>query len=458
MFREFLKKLEDNQQLIRVNQKVKLDFELASVIEAMLEQDRPIGLFDNVEHPSGIPVVGGLLGNIKRIALALGVEPNQLSNKLEYALANLVKPVVVEDAPFKQNIILGDQVNLREQLPIPWHNQGDAGPYVTSGIMVSRDPETGRHNYSYNRLQITGPRRTGININAWRHLAWFYDKTEKQGQPLPVAVVIGVDPAVEIAAGFRIEEDEAELAGAINGKPLPISKCSTVDIYVPADAEIVLEGHLLPHVRESEGPLAEFTGHFGEEYQNPVFEVSAISYRNNPIYRTLIPGTFEHIYIGNVLPREITLKNMTRYVSPNVKAVHLAPYASGFMAVVAIDKKNQGEPKNIALAALMSHVNIKVAVIVDTDIDIYQPSDILWAIATRVDANKDIFIVPYAQGMENDPTTDAEGMHSKFAIDATIDLKIKDDYTRVRYPRVDLDKIFASSGIAGDCGKATVTK
>ncbi|MPN62791.1 Phenolic acid decarboxylase subunit C [bioreactor metagenome] len=123
-----------------------------------------------------------------------------------------------------------------------------------------------------------------------------------------------------------------------------------------------------------------------------------------------------------------------------MRAVHLAPYASGFMAIVAIDKKNQGEPKNIALAALTAHVNIKAAVVVDTDIDIYQPTDILWAMATRVDARKDIIAIPYAQGMENDPTTDAEGMQSKFIIDATLDLAIKDDYRRVRYPAVDLEK------------------
>lgn len=440
MFREYLQTLRENHQLIDADRPVELDYELASITQAMLEQDRPMAMFRNVNHPSKIPVVGGLLGNIRRIALALGVEPPDISAHLEHALANLIQPQVVADAPFQENVVLGDDINLRELLPIPWHNRGDAGPYVTAGLMIGRDPDTGRHNYSYNRLQITGPRKTGINMNAWRHLAYFYETAESRNEPLPVAVVIGVDPAVEIAAGFRLEEDEAMLAGAIRGKALPVCKSSTLGILVPADAEIVLEGHLMPRRREPEGPLAEFTGHFGEVYQNPVFEVSAVSYRNNPIYRTLIPGTFEHIYIGNVLPREITLKNMTRYVSPNVKGVHLAPYASGFMAIVAIDKKNQGEPKNIALAALTSHVNIKVAVVVDTDIDIYQPTDILWAMATRVDARRDIVTIPYAQGMENDPTTDAQGMHSKYAIDATLDLAIKDDYKRVRYPAVDLEQ------------------
>lgn len=440
-FREYLQKLQAAGQLVTIDKEVQLNFELASILDTMLQQNRPVGLFENVPHPSGIPVVGGLLGNMERIALALGTEPAGISRKLEMALANLIDPVVVDNPAWKQNVFRGDEINLEEQLPIPWHNKGDAGPYITAGIMISKDPTTGRQNYSYNRLQLKGPRKFGIMMNAWRHIAWFYQKLEERDEPLPVAVAIGVDPAVEIATGFRIEEDEARLAGAINGQPLPVSKCHTVDLLAPAGAEIVIEGFVPPHKRETEGPLAEFTGHFGEVYQNPVFEVTALSYRDKPIFRTIVPGSFEHIYIGNVLPREIMLYNMTTHASPNVRAVHLTPYSGGFMAVVAIDKKNEGEPKNIALAALMTHVNIKVAVVVDTDVDIYQPSDILWAIATRVDAKRDIFTVPYAQGMENDPTTGPDGTHTKFAIDATLALDLRDDYKRVRYPRVDLDKI-----------------
>lgn len=447
-FRDYLQRLRAAGQLVTIDKEVQLNFELASILDTMMQQNRPVGLFKNVAHPSGIPVVGGLLGNIERIALALDTEPAGISRKLERALANLIDPEVVDNPPWKENVFLGEAVNLPEQLPVPWHNEGDAGPYITAGIMISKDPVTGRQNYSYNRLQLKGPRKFGIMMNAWRHIAWFYQELEKRDAPLPVAVAIGVDPAVEIAAGFRIEDDEARLAGAINGQPLPVSRCNTVDLLAPAGAEIVIEGFVPPHRRETEGPLAEFTGHFGEVYQHPVLEVTALSYREKPIFRTIVPGSFEHIYLGNVLPREIMLGKMTGHVSPNVRAVHLTPYSGGFMAVIAIDKKNEGEPKNIALAALMTHVNIKVAVVVDTDVDIYQPSDILWAIATRVDAKRDIFTVPYAQGMENDPTTGPDGTHTKFAIDATLAMGLRDNYKRVRYPRVDLDQILA--GLKGD--------
>jgi 2,5-furandicarboxylate decarboxylase 1 len=439
-FREYLDRLEARGQLVKIQKEVQLDYELAAVINTMLEQNQAIGLFENVKHPSGIPVVGGLLGSMDRIATALEVELPGIGRKLEGALANLLKPQVVEDAPFKENVITGDAINLREQLPIPWHNAGDGGPYVTGGVMIARGVEAGRHNYSYNRLHVHAPGEFGIMMNSWRHIAWFYNEAEQAGRPLPAAVVIGVDPAVEIAAGFRIEDDEAELAGGINGRPLAITRCITNDLYVPAGAEIVIEGQIPPFIRKDEGPLAEFTGHFGEVYQHPVFQVSAICYRNKPIYRTIVPASLEHIYIGNVLPREIMLLNLTRHVSPNVRAVHLTPYSGGFMAVVAIDKKNEGEPKNIAFAALAAHVNIKLVVVVDTDVDIYQASDILWAMSTRMDANRDVFVVPYAQGMENDPTTSAEGTNTKMAIDATLNLALKQDYKRVTYPKVDLSR------------------
>lgn len=443
-FREYLEKLKKHGQLVDINREVEVDFELSNVFNAMLQENKPVGFFNNVKHKSGIPIVGGLLGNMERIALALDVEVPEISNKLEEALNNLIEPEIVDDAPFKENVILGDDINLLDQLPIPWHNKGDAGPFITSGVMISKDPISGRQNYGYNRLQVKGPKKTGIMMNAWRHINYFYQEVEKNDLPLPFSLAIGVDPAVEIAAGFRIDGDEAYLAGGINGEALKVCKCSTNELYAPACSEIVIEGFILPNVRELEGPLAEFTGHFGEEYQHQVVEITAINYRNKPIYRDLIPGGYEHIYLGNVLPREISLFQNTRKASPNVQAVHLTPYSGGFMAVVSVDKKNDGEPKNIALAAFSTHVNIKVVIVVDKDVNIHQPSDLLWSMATRVDAERDIIIIPYAQGMENDPMTDAEGIHTKYAIDATLPLRLTKDYQRVTYPSVDLTKWYNS--------------
>ncbi len=437
--RQFLEKLKQNGQLIEIDKKVKLDFEFAAIENAMEKEGRPAGLFTNTDNPSGIPIVGGVLGHMKRIALALDCTEQEINQKVDEALGRLMAPEVVENPPFLENIISGEDINLLEQLPIPHHNSGDAGPYITGGIIVSKDPETGRQNFSFNRLQVKGPRKLGLMMNEWRHIYQNFKKYEAKGEDMPIAIAIGVDPAVEISTGFRIEEDEAYLAGALNGEPLKVARGNAVDINVPADTEILVEGFVKIKEWEDEGPLAEFTGHYGEHQYMPVIEVTSICYRNNPIYQTIIPASNEHINVGNVLSREPMLKRMVSHVSPNVTDVHLTPYTGGFMAIVALSKTNSGEPKNVAMAALMTHVNIKIAVVVDPDVNIYLPADILWAMSTRVDANKDIVTVPYAQGMENDPTTDEEGMQTKFAIDATIDLKIKDDYRRVTYPAVDLD-------------------
>ncbi|HHY38503.1 MAG TPA: UbiD family decarboxylase [Clostridia bacterium] len=435
--RTFLEALRSKGHLVEISRRVSLVHEMGAVADALIRTGGPAPLFKNVDHPSGIPVTGGLLASIDRIAIALGCEKSEVTGVIGRALKEPSSTVLVDRPPFRENVIVGGTL---DSLPIPFHNPGDAGPYITGGIAIARDPDTGRHNYSYNRLQIKGPRKTGFVMNVWRHIRQFYEKAEQRGEALPVAIAIGLDPVIHIAAGLRTDEEEGRIAAALRGEPLEVGKCETVDIEVPAHAEIVIEGRILPGIREEEGPLAEFTGHYGEKWYPPVMEVTAICHRSNPIFQTIIPGSFEHVYLGNVLPREPLLLEFTRHVSKGVKGVHLAPYTGGFMAVVSLEKSNPGEPKNVALAALMTHVNIKMAVVVDPDVDIHSPSDVLWAMTTRVDPSKDIFVVPRAQGIENDPTADKHGVHSKIGIDATLEESKKKDYKRVVYPPVDLKR------------------
>lgn len=332
----------------------------------------------------------------------------------------------------------GEEVDLY-RLPIPFHAQGDAGPFITGGVTFSKDPATGRGNCSYQRMQLKGRNKLGIMINEWRHLRGFLAFAEKQNQPLPIAVAIGLDPAIMIAAGIRTERDEIEIAGGIRGEPIEIARGATVDINVPARAEIVVEGRIIPGVRESEGPLAEFTGHYGALWDCPVFEVTAICHRREPIFQTIVPGSFEHVNLGNVLPREPILRQFVRHVAPQVSVVHLTPYSGGFMAVAALEKDNPGQPKNVALAALASHVNIRICIVVDPDINIFVPSEVLFALSTRVDWKEDVFLVPHAQGHELDLTGDERGVQTKIGIDATlVKGRRKEYHQRVVYPEVDL--------------------
>jgi 2,5-furandicarboxylate decarboxylase 1 len=287
-------------------------------------------------------------------------------------------------------------------------------------------------------MQVLGPHTFGFNVNEWRHVMQFYRVQEAKGEPLPVAVAIGLDPALMIAAGARYDGDELLIAGALHGEGVPVSRGVTVDIDIPSEAEIVIEGYLPPQVRRPEGLLAEFHGHYGEMWSSPTFEVTAVCYRDAPIFQTILPGWAEHVYIGNVLPREPLLLRFVRHVSKNVTGLHIPPCGNGFLAVVQVRKSNPGEPKNLALAAFTAHVNVKQVVVVDPDVDIYDPADVQWAITNRVDWSRDIFLVPGSQGHEMDPTADVRGVHTKIGIDATYKPERREYGERVGYPQVAL--------------------
>ncbi|HHY39611.1 MAG TPA: UbiD family decarboxylase [Clostridia bacterium] len=436
--RSFLKVLEEQRQLHVIKKEVALEYEIGDVLVALERKGLGAALFENVRGHN-IPVVGGVLGSQERIALALGCEKSEVVDRVASCFENPIPPVEVDWGYFDEVVATGDEVDLGS-LPIPRHARGDAGPFITAGVTVSKDPETGVQNLSFQRMQVKGKNRLGIMINEWRHLKGFLDKAESRHEPLPIAVAIGVDPVISIAAGFRYDGDEAELAGALRGKPLEVKKCFTSDIRVPSRTEILIEGIILPGEREEEGPLAEFTGHYGEPWKNPVVKVTAIARRKAPIYQTLAGASYEHINLGNVLPREPLLKKFCTYVSKNVKAVHIPPYGSGFLAIISMDKKNPGEPKNVALAAMMTYVNIKHVIVVDPDVDIFDAGQVMWALSTRVKPERDVFYVPYAQGHELDPSADHRGVHTKVGIDATLEDDLKAYYKKVVYQDVDIEK------------------
>ncbi|HCV33358.1 MAG TPA: UbiD family decarboxylase, partial [Acidimicrobiaceae bacterium] len=223
----------------------------------------------------------------------------------------------------------------------------------------------------------------------------------------------------------------------IRGQGIAVCRATTVDVDVPVGAEIVIEGLLHPSVREPEGPLAEFHGYHGEPWNSPTFEVTAISWRDDPIYQTIVPGSFEHVYLGNVLPREPLLRRFVRHLDPSAE-VHIPPWANGFLAVVRIERDNPGTPKNLALAALAAHLNIRQVVVVDRDVDMYQATEVQWALANRVYWPDDVFTVPGAQGHEMDPVGDQRGVSTKVGFDATYKREKREYGERVHYPSVNL--------------------
>ncbi len=435
--RSYLEVLKANGELLEVKKAVSLEHEIGSVLASLERKSAEAALFTNVVGHD-IPVAGGLLSDHRKIALALGCSIDRVSDVVAAALdaSESREPVVTNTPAFRENVITGADVDLFK-LPIPTHAPGDGGPFITAGITISRAYHGGRQNCSYQRMHIKERDMTGIMINEWRHLKDFLDEAESDGQSLPIAVAVGVDPAIMIAAGIRTDIDEMELASRLRGAPIELARCVTSDLLVPAHAEFVIEGEITAGVREEEGPLAEFTGHYGLLWKSPVFRIQAICHRNNPIWQTLNGASHEHINLGNVLSREPALKKYTTYVSKGVRNVHIPPYGSGFLAYISLDKKNEGEAKNVAMAAMVSHVNIKTVVVFDTDVDIFNPADVLWALANRIDPRQDVFVVPNAQGHELDPASDEHGVQNKMGIDATL-WAAKRDLRKVVYPLVDL--------------------
>lgn len=443
--RSFIQVLETAGQLARISRPVSLVHELADVAASLVRSGGGAALFENVQA-SPWPIFAGGVANQKRAALALGCAEADITAVMGRVLepANGIPPIRAATAAWQAHIQTGDEIDLA-RLPIPTHSRGDGGAFITGGVIVSRDPVSGRGNLSYNRMQRLGPHTFGFNVNEWRHVRAFMESRDKPEEPFPAAVAIGLDPAIMIAAGVRTEVDELTIAGAIRGQGVAVCRGVTVDVDIPAEAEIVIEGLIQPARKKGEGPLAEFHGYHGEIWDSPTFEVTAVCWRENPIFQTIIPGWYEHVYIGNVLPREPLLLKFVRHINKSA-VVHIPPYANGFSAIVQINRENPGQPKNIALAAMTAHINIKQVIVVDQDINIYDPADVLWALTNRVDWSRDTFTVPFSQGHEMDPTADNRGVHTKIGIDATYKRERREYGQRVNYPPVDLSRYLNSSG------------
>jgi len=437
--RSFIEVLRHAQAIDEFNSEIDPVHELGAVLRAC-EQDGKAALFHNVKG-AHMPVLGSALGSHERIALAVGCERDQIADVLEAATQAPI-PFREIDGPAPCQEVVSDNVDLAT-LPIPVHAPKDGGAFLNAGVVIGRDPASGRHNLSYVRMQVKGANRVGINLNTWRHLRDFFETAEARGHNLPFCVAIGVDPALMIAAGFRYDGDEYEIAGALRSKPTPVARARTCDLMVPATAEIVLEGEILAGEREDEGPMAEYTGHYSGIHPQPVGRINAITHRRDPIFQTTAGASFEHLLLGTAVTREPKLKRLTMTTSPRVRDAYLPPYASGFLALITMDNPRPGEVRAVGLAALTAHVNINTVVVVDSDVDIFDPTDVFWAMSTRVRWDRDQVVIPRTLGNELHPSADRTGEISKIIIDATLDPALRQSYSKIVYPKVDLAKLRA---------------
>lgn len=439
--RGFLEAVRKAGELYEIRRAVDPVRELGAVLRACEKADKA-AFFHSVKG-FDVPVVGGLLSSPRRIALALQCKPGEVGARMAEATQKPLRPVKHRGKAPSQEVVLKKPDLAR--WPIPTHSPLDPAPFITAGVVIARDPESGRHNLSYNRMQIYGRDRTGISMNIWRHIKGFFDKLEAKGRNLPFCVAIGPDPAVMMAGAFRYDGDEYEVAGRLRGAPIPVVKAKTCNILVPAFSEFVFEGEILAGKRQVEGPMAEFTGHYSPADPKHVARITAITHRANPIFQTMNGGGYEHVSLGNMITREPLLERFVRHISPRVAAVHLPPYAAGFTAIVALREPEPGEARNVALAAMAAHVNFKTVIVVDHDVDIFDPADVMWALGTRLRWDSGVVAVPGAHGNELDPAAAAHGVVAKVILDATLPAEARKRFIKVAYPPVDLSKYIQQS-------------
>jgi 2,5-furandicarboxylate decarboxylase 1 len=431
--RSFLEQLENKGELTRIKREVSTEYEMAGIIEALGE--KPV-LFEKVKE-SEMQVVGGLVSSKDLIARALGIEKTQLLLKLSRAIEKPVSPKI-RDRGECQEIVEKD-VDLTK-LPIMRYTAKDGGKYIASAVAIIRDPEYNSRNMCFHRLMLLDRKRFVARIVENRGTD---SALKKSGGELEVAFCLGNSTAVLLSAATTLPTgiDELGMANALENTELV--KCKTVDVEVPADCEIVLEGKITKE-KATEGPFLDLTGIVDKARQQPIVEIKCLTYRRKPIYQTILAGRNEHKLLMG-MPKEPTIFNEVNKVC-RCNDVYITPGGCSWLhAVVQIKKQNPDDGKRAITAAFEGHKSLKHCVIVDEDINIYDPSDVEWAISTRFQADKNTIILSDQPGSSLDPsgnlTEGKKATTSKAGIDATAPLSTTGKgFTREQYIKVDIER------------------
>jgi len=412
--RSFLGEMHRKQQMLEVKEEISPRFEVSTFMKEF--DGGPILYFDNVKGRE-TKIVANVCGTRQRLCWALDTKTDVLYQRLIEAWRTPTPPKKVKGGPVNEVV---ERARL-SKLPILAHFEHDAGPYITSAIVSARSPDKKIENVSIHRLQVLDDRHLAIRLVP-RHLFKLWEMAKEEKQNLDVAIAIGVHPGVMLAAGSPVPFGVSEfgVANALLSNKLNLIKCENVDAFAPAEAEIVLEGRILFDKEVAEGPLVDITGTYDVQRKQPVIELVSTMHRRDYIYQALLPSGAEHKLLMG-LPHEAMIWEAVSKVVPSVKAVNLSNGGCGWLhAVISIDKLVDGDAKNALTAAFSAHPSLKHAVVVDTDIDVFNPHEVEWATATRFQANEDMLLIPNARGSTLDPSADQEtGLTTKVGIDAT---------------------------------------
>ena len=430
--RSFIEQLDKKGELIRITKPVSTEYDLASVIEALGE--KPV-FFENVKE-SSMPVVAGLVSSKDLIARSLGISKEQLLPKLSSAIEKPVPPQVAVKGECQE--IVEKDVDLTK-LPIMRYIEKDGGKYISSAVSIVRDPELGR-NMCFHRLMLLNKNHFAVRIVEDRGTD---TALKKAGGELDIAICIGNSTAVLLAAATSLPKGVDELGMANALEKTELVKCKTVNLEVPKECEIVLEGRITKE-KTSEGPFLDLTGTADKIRQQPIIEIKCITHREKPIYQTILAGRNEHKFLMG-MPKEPTIFNEVNKVC-ECKDVYITPGGCSWLhAIVQIKKKNPDDGKKAIAATFEGHKSLKHCVIVDDDINIYDPHDVEWAIATRFQADKNAVILSKQPGSSLDPSGDlSEGKKAttaKAGLDATIPFATTGKgFKKEEYRKIDLNK------------------
>ena len=436
-FSDFLKGLEEVDQLVRIRKPVNPKFELAGIVSKM-DKGKAV-LFESVKG-SSIKVAANVLGTRHRIALSINANnENKIQERINGAIRNKPEITNIE----KSNVWKKNSRSLYD-LPIVTHFEKDSGAFITSSLVFAKDNETGHQNLSTHRLLRLDKKRMAIRMVEGRHLHKCFTSAKEQGDDLPVSIIVGAHPAVSVAAAYQAPygENELKMANSLLNDRLSLIQSPGNGLHIPKYSEILLEGRILAD-ETAEEQMVEMLRTYDIKRNQPVFELDKIYMTADPIFHDILPGYGEHRLLMG-LPIESKLFQSVKDVVSGTRAVHLTDGGSNWLvAVIQINKKLEGEPKNAIVAAFAGHPSLKIAIVVDEDIDPTNPTEVEYAISTRCQADKDLLIIPNSKGSSLDPSSDQKNLlTTKIGIDATASfLKSKERFEIAKIPDQDRIKL-----------------
>jgi len=415
---------EIKDEIIEITDEVSTEYEITSILK---KHPTETLVFTNVKQ-SDMNIISGICNTREKIAKSIDTTVDKITQNIIEATNN---PTEIKNIKNVEEVYQHSEEANLSKIPVLKHYPNDKGKYITAGVVIAKDPQTKQTNASIHRMLVNADDELGIRIVP-RQLYTYYKKCEEENKPLDIAIAIGLNPSTLLASttSIPINDNELEVANTFKKGELNLVKCQTVDIEAP-ECEILLEGQILPHERKSEGPFVDLTDTYDKIRDEPVIKLTRMHYKENPYYHAILPAGNEHKLLQG-LPQEPRIFNSVKNTLPTVQNVVLTEGGCCWLhAVISIKKQTEGDAKNVLMAALSAHPSLKHCVIVDDDINIFDPVDVEYAIATRLKGDDDIIIIPKARGSSLDPVAQIDGTTTKVGIDATKSFHNLDDYERV---------------------------